>query len=288
MIDPVAMLEAYDEQVRSADGSGLPPSARVEHDGPVLRVTGLHRGFVSVPRDVGVRGAELDALIARQRDWFAARGEALEWKTRAYDEPADLCERLSAAGFVPEERETVVVARVADVVGEVPLPPGVRVHEVEARPYLDALAAMESEVWGADWGWLADELAGMLAEQPRRTHVFVAGHAGGKAASEGAGEGDGTGERIVSGAWLVLNLGTEFAGLWGGSTLAAWRGRGLYRALVAARSRLAAEHGVRYLQVDASDDSRPILERLGFVAITTTTPYVWTPPARSEPEDSAG
>jgi hypothetical protein len=37
--------------------------------------------------------------------------------------------------------------------------------------------------------------------------------------------------------------------------------------------------GVRYLQVDASDDSAPILRRLGFRAVTTTTPYIWTPPA---------
>jgi hypothetical protein len=29
--------------------------------------------------------------------------------------------------------------------------------------------------------------------------------------------------------------------------------------------------------VDASDESRPILERLGFVAVTTTTPFVWSP-----------
>jgi hypothetical protein len=29
--------------------------------------------------------------------------------------------------------------------------------------------------------------------------------------------------------------------------------------------------------VDASSDSRPILERLGFIAVTTTTPYVWSP-----------
>jgi hypothetical protein len=48
-------------------------------------------------------------------------------------------------------------------------------------------------------------------------------------------------------------------------------------ALVARRAQVAAARGVRFLQVDASDDSRPILERLGFVAITTTTPYVWTP-----------
>jgi hypothetical protein len=36
--------------------------------------------------------------------------------------------------------------------------------------------------------------------------------------------------------------------------------------------------GRHYIEVDASDESRPILERLGFVAVTTTTPYVWSPP----------
>ena len=67
--------------------------------------------------------------------------------------------------------------------------------------------------------------------------------------------------------------------LWGGATLEEWRGRGIYRALVARRAQVAAENGRRYLETDASDDSRPILERLGFVAVTTTTPYVWSPPA---------
>jgi hypothetical protein len=46
----------------------------------------------------------------------------------------------------------------------------------------------------------------------------------------------------------------------------AWRW-GDYRALVAHRANLAAERGRRYIEVDASDDSRPILERLGFVAV---------------------
>jgi len=89
-----------------------------------------------------------------------------------------------------------------------------------------------------------------------------------------AAEADG---QVVSSAWLAFKPGTQFAGLWGGATLPAWRGRGIYRALVARRAELAAARDVRYLQVDASDDSRPILERLGFVAVTTTTPYVWTP-----------
>ena len=85
--------------------------------------------------------------------------------------------------------------------------------------------------------------------------------------------------QVVSAAWLTIKPGTGFAGLWGGATLPGWRGRGVYRALVAQRAKLAASRGVRYLQVDASDESRPILSRLGLVAVTTTTPYVWTPPS---------
>ena len=55
------------------------------------------------------------------------------------------------------------------------------------------------------------------------------------------------------------------------------RGRGIYRGLVAHPSNLAADRGFRYLEVDASDDSRPILERLGFVPVTTTPPFIWSP-----------
>jgi hypothetical protein len=51
----------------------------------------------------------------------------------------------------------------------------------------------------------------------------------------------------------------------------------VYRALVAHRARLAAERGFRYLQVDATPYSRPILARLGFAQLTTTTPYVRRP-----------
>ena len=126
------------------------------------------------------------------------------------------------------------------------------------------IAAMESEVWAQDWSWLADDLAGRVATG--QFAVFVAE----------------VGDQVVSSAWLVFKPGTQFAGLWGGATLAGWRGRGIYRALVARRAEAAAGRGVRYLQVDASDDSRPILERLGFVAVTTTTPYVWDP-AEGEP-----
>jgi GNAT superfamily N-acetyltransferase len=61
--------------------------------------------------------------------------------------------------------------------------------------------------------------------------------------------------------------------LWGGGTLPGWRGRGVFRALVAHRAALASARGFRYLQVDASPASRPIFRRLGFVELATTTPF---------------
>ena len=42
-----------------------------------------------------------------------------------------------------------------------------------------------------------------------------------------------------------------------------------------ARARSALGRGVRYLHSDCTAMSRPILERSGLVAVTTTTPYLW-------------
>jgi hypothetical protein len=43
---------------------------------------------------------------------------------------------------------------------------------------------------------------------------------------------------------------------------------------VAYRAALASARGFRYLQVDASPESGPILTRLGFVELATTTPFI--------------
>jgi predicted GNAT family acetyltransferase len=69
--------------------------------------------------------------------------------------------------------------------------------------------------------------------------------------------------------------GTEFAGIWGGATLPEWRGRGIYRALTAARARSALRLGRTLIHSDSTEASRPILERSGMVKVSTTTPYRW-------------
>lgn len=84
---------------------------------------------------------------------------------------------------------------------------------------------------------------------------------------------------IVSAGRLELVAGTRFAGIWGGATLLAWRGRCVYRALTAARARSALRRGAVLVHSDSTEDSRPILERSGLVKVSTTTPYTWRPGA---------
>jgi len=259
--DAAALLEAYDAQCRAHIHDPEPTGVVSEWDGPVLRTTGFgSQGWVTYRDLGGLEGAELDALIARQVAFFTDRGERFEWKLHGHDLPADLPERLRAAGFEPEEQETVLVARVADLPLDAGPPEGVTIREVFERDDLRRIGAMEEAVWGDDHSWL-ESLGEEREADPEGTRIFLA-------------EAGGT---VVSAGWMRFPSGTEFATLWGGATLAEWRGRGIYRALVAHRAKLAAERGRRYLEVDASDDSRPILERLGFVPVTTTTPYVWSP-----------
>jgi GNAT superfamily N-acetyltransferase len=214
-------------------------------------------------RDLGgLEGAALDELIARQVSFFAERGERFEWKHYGHDLPADLPERLLAAGFESEPTETVVIARVSDVAPEPRLPEDVSLREANTRADFERIAAMESAVWGDEHRWLPDMLESERKADPDSLTVVVAEAAG----------------TVVCAAWIRFAEGTEFAALFGGATLAEWRRRGIYRATVAYRANLARRRGFRYLETDASDDSRPILERLGFVPVTTTTPYVWSPP----------
>ncbi|MDQ1742793.1 MAG: hypothetical protein QOE23_1132 [Pseudonocardiales bacterium] len=263
------LRSAYHQQVRGVLPSEQPATVTVDRDGPLQRVSGgKHGGYVEYRDLAGLSGTGLDALIGRTREYFAGRAERFEWKTHSYDEPADLPERLTAAGFVAGEAETVVIGLAADLTEEPPLPAGVamrRIGEHAGSEDFDRIGALHTEIWHEDWSWLAADLAERQAAAPDRLAIFAAE----------------AGPDLISVAWLVRDPGSEFATLWGGATRPEWRGKGIYRALVARRAQFAVATGAKYLQVDASDDSAPILQRLGFVAVATTTPYLWTPPRQA-------
>jgi GNAT superfamily N-acetyltransferase len=246
-MDRGAVLAAYDEQVRKHPSN-------VERDKAVVRSVGGDDGWNGVTWS-DVAEDRLDEVIAAQIDRFAGEWE---WKHYSHDRPASLPVRLLAAGFTAEPAETLMVAEVAGLALGVPPPAGVELRAVTGPDEVDALVRVHDEVFGVDHTAFGRTLLARLASDPPTVAAVVAM----------------AGRTPVSAGRVEFHDGTDFAGLWGGGTLAAWRGRGIFRSLVAHRARLAAERGVRYLQVDASAASRPILERLGFEVLATTTPFV--------------
>jgi hypothetical protein len=262
LMEAAELLEAYDAQLRRE--AEVLTATEVTHDGPLVRGRFQHGGFVSYRDLDGLTGTALDALIRRTIAYFRDETdvEDFEWKTRGHDAPADLRERLLAAGFRADPEETVMIgeATALAVPVEIPAEVSLRRLDPDAVTFTDdahRMAAMQSAAFGG--GPAADDLIARLRQPGGLAEAWVA---------EVGGD-------VVCAGRLEVVPGTEFAGLWGGATLQQWRGHGIYRALVAARASSAITRGVRYLQSDCTEMSRPILERSGLVRVTTTTPFVW-------------
>ena len=246
-MDRDALLAAFDAQIRRGAGN----------DDGVVRTVSAADGWSGVTWS-DLDGRDADAVIAAQIARFAGRPGPWEWKHYSYDRPADLPQRLVAAGFIPEPAEALLVAEIADLALDTPPPAGVELRQVLDAAGAAALVSVHDEVFGDDHAAVGRALlAGLAAGEPATAAGVVAF----------------AGDVPISAARVEFHAGTDFASLWGGGTLPAWRRRGLFRAVVAYRARLAAARGFRYLQVDALPTSRPILERLGFVELATTTPF---------------
>jgi GNAT superfamily N-acetyltransferase len=258
-VDSGAVLASFDQQMRR-DARPDGPDARVERGDDVVRQVGANAGWSGVVwSNLDDGGA--DAAIAAQVRYFTSLDQEFEWKLYAHDRPADLAERLRRAGFAAEPPETLMVAELAALATKVELPDGVDLRLVIDPEAADLVVDVHEQAFGADGSRFRSRIRAQLAERPDEVAVVLAM----------------AGDVPVCAARLEMLPGTDFASLWGGGTLPSWRGRGIYRATVAFRARIAAERGYRYLQVDASDQSRPILTRLGFVTLSTTTPYVYEP-----------
>jgi hypothetical protein len=260
-VDDAGLRAAFDEQVRRRTRDDE-PGTRAEADGSVVRqVAPGGRGWSGITWSDLASPAEADAAIAAQVRYFGALGLPFEWKLYDYDQPSDLSGRLTAAGFVPDEDEAVMVAEISDVPADVTLPAGVTLREVTTEAEVGLLIGVHERVFGRDQSRLHQNLLAQLREAPQSQAMVLAM----------------AGDEAVCSARADFPPGSQFAGLWGGGTLPAWRGRGIYRALTGYRAGLAAGRGYRYLNVDASADSEPILGRLGFRCLARTTPYQWAP-----------
>ena len=254
-LDRQAVLAAFDEQVRRRpDPDGA--DGRVEREDGVVRCVSGASGWHGVTWSA-LDETDADAVIAAQVSRFAALGRPWEWKHYSYDQPPDLPARLLAAGFAREPAEALLVAQIADLALDVAPPDGVALQAITDANGVEALVSVHDEVFGEEHRALGEALRQRLAQEPSSAAAVVAF----------------AGRTPICAGRVEFHAGTDFASLWGGGTVPAWRGRGVFRAVVAHRAALAAARGFRYLQVDASPDSRPILRRLGFVELATTTPF---------------
>ena len=204
-------LAAYDEQIRARITAAEIAAGRADRSGPVIRkIFPGERGLITYRDLAGLTGTALDDFIALQRDHFARLGIEAEWKYHSHDRPADLPERLAAAGFVPEDTETLLIGESARLAagpgtGTGPGPDpgrmaGVTLREVTKRADLERIRDMEQAVWGDDHDWLPGVLGRGLTD-PDDPCVVVAAEAG---------------RQLACAGWIRFHRGTDFASLWAG------------------------------------------------------------------------
>lgn len=261
MTSTTALLAAYDAQLRTDAET---------HDAQSLTLLGpLHlatfssgRGFISYRDLGGADGAQVRQLVADALAHFAGNPDVakVEWKTRGHDNAPGLHEALVENGFEPDQLESIMIGEARLLAQDLDVPDGVVLRQIHEEADIRAMCAMQGQVFEdepADIEAMADSIVRRSGTD--ESEMWIAEVEG----------------QVVSAGRLTPVQGTEFAGIWGGSTRPEWRGRGIYRALTAARAKSALRLDKRLINSDSTEFSKPILERSGLVKVSTTTPYEW-------------
>ena len=208
-----------------------------------------HPWFGVVTRVRAADADAADALIDRSRAWFAGHGRsASSWMIGPSATPAISWSGWSLPGAVEDSTMTAMVL-------DREPPPGaadVRIDEVETLDGYRRSMEIVADAFGFDddtrAAFLADAGAAWRFWQTEPGRLYLLARIDGRTVAE-------AGLAATIPGPLVLS---------GGATLAAARGRGAYRSLVRWRWDEAVRRGTPTLVVQASDDSRPVLEWLGF------------------------
>jgi hypothetical protein len=198
-------------------------------------------------------GDEVDADVDAIRGLVRARGRpGCTWEIADSATPADLVSRLLARGMTRDDEPvaTGMVLRREPAWAEAP---GVTVRRVRSVDDAEAAARIAGTAFGMTPAAVEEIVARAREELGRE------------------GEGGATYLAFVDGepAARATAAFTEHGVLlFGGATLPGARGRGAYRALVRARWDDAVDRGTPVLVTHAGAMSRPILERLGFEAVS--------------------
>lgn len=221
-----------------------PDHERIVTERYVLWMGRMHTS--NVAQRFAMRHDEIDDVIHEIRGLLRDRGRGkCAWEIGSHATPADLPEQLLARGFTDEEHTPLAIG-MALTEEPAPAPDGVVVKVVETQDeYVEseriAHVAFGEEVVSEHKPYVPDPA----------NPIYVA---------------------LIDGV-IVARASASHSEhgvtLFGGATAAEARGRGAYRALVAARWLDAVERGTPLVVTQAGTMSRPILARLGFREVGT-------------------
>jgi GNAT superfamily N-acetyltransferase len=255
-VDKLQVIELYDLDQRI---NVKYPDTRREDIPNIVRHVGLREASSSTILYSRLDNDNVDQTICEQIDYFEGIGQDFEWKVFDYDSPADLKDRLVTYGFEIEESEAIMVFDLNATPDFLLQPVAHDVRQITSTAKIADVMSVERQVWNEDFSDLETYLTNTLASEPEKMSIYTAY----------------ADDQPVSSAWVYFPPHSQFASLWGGSTLAEFRGQGLYSALLAVRVQEAISRKVSYLTVDASPMSRPILEKFGFEKIADSFPCSW-------------
>ena len=252
------LLSLYDAQMRIAlrlPGVTFERSPRIVRDID----PSSNSGFIDYAAlDDASADAEIDAQVA----YYKGLNMPFTWKVYDHDRPVDLRQRLLARDFTVSEPTTLMLLDLAEfpaALAPALLPPEVR--RLEGEDAIESVVRVEEAIYGSPRDWLRAYLQHLHRARPDLLSLYGAVVSG----------------EVVSAAWIIYYDGSQFASLLGGATLPEYRARGFYSALLSLRAREARARGMRFLAVDASPMSAPILAKHGFIALEQTTYCRWTP-----------
>ncbi|HEY2326638.1 MAG TPA: hypothetical protein VGH52_04045 [Gaiellaceae bacterium] len=187
-----------------------------------------------------IRAEEVETLREEIHEILRERGRTVcSWEVGTHATPPDLVERLLALGLVDDDPDPLAIGMVLRHEPLAP-PPDVEVRRALTRDELIAAERIAREAFGDGVG----EINPSPPVEDKPIYLALI-----------------DGEPVARASASYSEHGVS---LFGGATLPDARGRGAYRALVAARWRDAVERGTPLLVTQAGRMSRPILSRLGF------------------------
>jgi GNAT superfamily N-acetyltransferase len=213
-------------------------------------------GFNEVALSV-LDARDADATIDDTIEQYRRMGLRFRWTVGPDSRPQDLAARLSRRGmFRHELRGMVRDCRGLAARGGAARRITTERVDAATEPEYRRVAAIG---WEMDPTPLGTYHTSVLADPTQSTQLFLARY-GGVAAATGSFSSDGRTAHLI-----------------GGVVLPAYRGRGLYRAVVGARLEAGAERGLELATSHAGPMSAPALERLGFVAVCDFSTFVYSP-----------